>query len=73
MLYEVITVVTVIDVWMQHPTRRFLEQPMFESLRRWTRQDTVAEIPLATTIAAMDEARVTLGLTAAWHGPQGVV
>jgi len=65
--------VTVIDVWMQHPTRRFLEQPMFESLRRWTRQDTVAEIPLATTIAAMDEARVTLGLTAAWHGPQGAL
>ena len=27
-----------IDVWMQHPTQRFLRQPAFESLRRWTGQ-----------------------------------
>jgi len=26
----------VIDVWMQHPTLRFLEHDMFASLRRWT-------------------------------------
>jgi len=26
--------VTVIDVWMQHPTRRLLQQEMFTSLRR---------------------------------------
>jgi len=25
----------IVDVWMQHPTRRFLEQPFFDSLRRW--------------------------------------
>lgn len=64
---------TIIDAWMQHPTRRFLEQPMFESLRRWTRQDAAAEIPLATTIAAMDQGEITLGLTSAWHGPQGAL
>jgi hypothetical protein len=23
----------VVDVWMQHPTRRFQERPFFESLR----------------------------------------
>jgi predicted TIM-barrel fold metal-dependent hydrolase len=28
----------IIDVWMQHPTRRFLEQPFFESLLRWTQE-----------------------------------
>jgi predicted TIM-barrel fold metal-dependent hydrolase len=38
----------IVDVWMQHPTRRFLEQPFFESLRRWARQESVPEIPLAT-------------------------
>lgn len=25
-----------VDVWMQHPTLRFLGQEMFSSLRRWT-------------------------------------
>src|SRR5215831_9426781 len=25
----------IIDAWMQHPSREFLNQPMFDSLRRW--------------------------------------
>ena len=25
-----------IDAWMQHPTVRFQQHEMFESLRRWT-------------------------------------
>lgn len=25
-----------IDVWMQHPTLRFSQHEIFESLRRWT-------------------------------------
>jgi hypothetical protein len=25
----------IVDAWMQHPTLRFLQQPMFESLMRW--------------------------------------
>ncbi len=62
---------TIIDVWMQHPTRRFLEQPMFESLRRWTGTDEVADIPLDLTLGAMDAAGVSKGLIAAWHGPAG--
>lgn len=63
----------VVDVWMQHPTRRFLEQPFFESLRRWTRQESIADIPLSSTLGAMDQAGVEVGLLAAWWGPQGAL
>jgi len=63
----------IVDVWMQHPTRRFLEQPFFESLRRWARQDSLPEIPLATTIETMDQAGVGVGLLAAWWGPKGAL
>jgi hypothetical protein len=59
-----------IDVWMQHPTRRFLADDMFASLRRWTNQSIpVDEIPIETTLAAMGAASVDLGLLSAWHGP----
>jgi len=34
-------------------------------------QDTIADIPLTATIAAMDQAGVAVGLLAAWWGPQG--
>src|SRR3954469_2862928 len=61
-----------IDVWMQHPTQRFLNQEAFESLRRWTGQQIPEdEIPIEATIAAMDAAGVSFGLLSAWHGPQG--
>jgi len=63
----------IVDVWMQHPTRRFLEQPFFDSLRRWARQDSVPDIPLSSTIATMDEAGVGVGLLSAWWGPQGAL
>lgn len=63
----------IVDVWMQHPTRRFVEQPMFESLRRWMGQDTILEVPLALTVGAMDQAGVDVGLVAAWWGPQGAL
>jgi predicted TIM-barrel fold metal-dependent hydrolase len=65
--------VRIVDVWMQHPTRRFLEQPFFDSLRRWARQDSIPEIPLSATIEAMDRAGVDVGLVAAWWGPQGAL
>jgi predicted TIM-barrel fold metal-dependent hydrolase len=61
-----------IDVWMQHPTRRFLEDDMFASLRRWTGGAIPDdEIPLNVTLAAMDAGGVELGLLSAWHGPAG--
>ena len=69
---------SVIDVWMQHPTTRFIQHDMFDSLRRWTRaqptegmQATEQQLPLELTIAAMDAAGVERGLIAAWYGPDG--
>ncbi|HEX3791958.1 MAG TPA: amidohydrolase family protein [Pseudonocardiaceae bacterium] len=62
----------IVDAWLQHPTRRHVEHDMFDSLRRWIGADTLAgTTSLDNTIAAMDEGGVTLGLTAAWYGPQG--
>lgn len=62
----------IIDAWMQHPTPGFSQHPMFESLRRWTRGKTMnADVALETTIAAMDQAGISVGLISAWWGPQG--
>lgn len=61
------------DVWMQHPTPRFLGHEMFESLRRWTGQVPQEDVPIDMTIAAMDQAGVTFGLLSAWHSPEGVL
>lgn len=59
-----------IDVWIQHPTARFLSQDMFESLRRWTGGAVPAEgPPIETTIAAMDAAGIELAILCAWHAP----
>ncbi|MHB8531082.1 MAG: amidohydrolase family protein [Solirubrobacteraceae bacterium] len=61
----------IVDAWMQHPTSRFLGQEMFSSLRRWTGGEVPAqEIPIASTVAAMDAAGVDLGLLTAWHSPR---
>ena len=62
----------VIDVWAQHPTPRFLAQPFFESLRRWTR-DTLSEVPLERTVQLMESAGVDKALLSAWHGPDGAL
>jgi predicted TIM-barrel fold metal-dependent hydrolase len=60
-----------IDVWMQHPTLRFLSHGMFASLRRWTGERLPREEPpLAVTLGAMDEAGVRFGLLSAWRGPR---
>jgi uncharacterized protein len=60
-----------VDVWMQHPTLRFLQQEMFESVRRWTDGHVPADgIPLATTVSATEEAGVEFGLLSAWHSPE---
>jgi uncharacterized protein len=58
-----------IDVWMQHPTPRFLAQEMFASLRRWTGLEVPSEdLPIGVTVAAMDDAGIDFGLLSAWHG-----
>jgi predicted TIM-barrel fold metal-dependent hydrolase len=60
-----------VDVWMQHPTRRFLGSDMFASLRRWVGDALPSdEVPLGVTVSAMDDAGVDLGLLSAWHGPR---
>jgi uncharacterized protein len=64
----------IIDAWAQHPTRRFLEEPMFESLRRWTHGALPeGELPVSATLAAMDEAGVAVSLVSAWVGPRGAL
>lgn len=65
---------SIVDVWMQHPTLRHSNHEMFESLRRWmgvTRFDE--QLPLDLTIGAMDEGGISIGLTAAWYGPEGAL
>jgi uncharacterized protein len=60
----------IIDVWMQHPTLRFLGHEMFESLRRWTGQQVPEDaLPIDATVAAMDDAGVDFGLLSAWSAP----
>lgn len=61
---------TVIDVWAQHPTKRFLAEPYFDSLKRWTGQD-FQEVPLEFTLQAMRTANVSTALISAWYGPNG--
>jgi len=46
----------IVDAWMQHPTRRFLENEMFASLRRWSKAEAeipADEIPIEASVAAM--------------------
>jgi predicted TIM-barrel fold metal-dependent hydrolase len=64
-----------VDVWMQHPTARFLAHDMFDSLRRWTGglEAPDGEIPVESTVGAMDAAGVRFGLLSAWHAPEGVL
>src|SRR5947209_8496767 len=60
----------VIDVWLQHPTRRFMRHEMFESIRKWTGQQIPEEeLPIYLTVQAMDDAGVGYGLLSAWHAP----
>jgi predicted TIM-barrel fold metal-dependent hydrolase len=64
----------IVDAWLQHPSLRFLQQPMFASLQRWTHgRMPSSEIPLEHTLQAMDDAHVDHALVSAWHGPQGAL
>lgn len=64
----------VIDAWIQHPNRRLLEDPLFASLRRWIGSmghEIPEHVPSELTVAALDEAGVSLAVLCAWYGPQG--
>jgi uncharacterized protein len=63
-----------IDVWMQHPTLRFQQHEMFDSLRRWTGKPTpTEELPIQATLASMDAGGVSFGMLSAWHAPEGAL
>jgi uncharacterized protein len=60
----------IIDVWMQHPTLRFLRHDMLSTLRRWTGgQMPDEEISIDVTAEAMEAAGVDFGLLSAWSAP----
>lgn len=67
----------IIDAWAQHPTERHLAQPMFDSLRRWTRGQAgglatpAGEWPVSISLGAMDQGGVDISLISAWWGPHG--
>jgi uncharacterized protein len=62
------------DVWMQHPTPRFLQHDMFDSLRRWIRLPAAGEGPsVDLTVALMDEAGVDHGYVCAWYDASGAL
>lgn len=63
-----------VDAWMQHPTPRFLADPMFASLLRWMGVDTPPDVvPEELTLDALDAAGLDVGVLSAWVGPQGVL
>jgi predicted TIM-barrel fold metal-dependent hydrolase len=64
----------IIDAWAQHPTPRHLNDPMFDSLRRWTKNAIPSGgLPLGNTIEAMDEAGIQRSLISAWVAPGNVM
>lgn len=64
----------IIDAWAQHPTLRHAADPMFESLRRWTRTPVpTEELPVAATVALMDRGGVDKSLISAWYAPGKVM
>jgi predicted TIM-barrel fold metal-dependent hydrolase len=64
----------IIDAWAQHPTLKHIQDPIFESLRRWTKNPApTEEVPVALTVALMDEAKVDKSLISAWVAPRNVM
>lgn len=64
----------IIDAWAQHPTLRHSQNPIFDSLRRWTKAEAPTKpLPLEITIAAMDEANISQSLISAWVAPGNVM
>ena len=61
----------IIDAWAQHPTLRHSQDPVFASLRRWTKSDVPqAEIPVIATIEMMNQGKVDKALISAWQAPR---
>ena len=62
-----------IDAWMQSPIARHSADPIFNSLRRWTRLELNAAPDVAHRDAVLDEAGISHALTSAWYTPRNVV
>ena len=64
----------IIDAWVQHTTLRHWQDPMFASLRRWTRTDApTEEQPVSAAVAAMDRGGISRMLISAWVAPRNVM
>ena len=64
----------IIDAWAQHPTLRHINDPIFDSLRRWSRSEPATdEPPLSATIDALDDGGVDRALISAWYAPHRVM
>lgn len=64
----------IIDAWGQHPTLRHSQDPIFDSLRRWVKAEVpTRQLPLASTIAALDQAGIYRMLSSAWVAPRNVM
>jgi predicted TIM-barrel fold metal-dependent hydrolase len=64
----------IIDAWAQHPTLRHLQDPMFDSLRRWMNTPAPTEaVPVSATVRMMDDARISQSLISAWVAPRNVL
>ena len=64
----------IIDAWAQHPTLRHMTDPIFDSLRKWTKEDAPKEeAPVEMTIGSMDAANVSKSLISAWVAPGKVM
>lgn len=64
----------IIDAWAQHPTLRHAQDPIFESLRRWTKTPMpTVELPVNMTLGMMDEAGIDRSLISAWVAPRNIM
>ncbi len=64
----------IIDAWGQHVTLRHVQDPIFDSLRRWTKGLVYNEAPsVSSTIAALDAAGIDRMLISAWYAPNKVM
>ncbi|KZL20859.1 Amidohydrolase [Pseudovibrio axinellae] len=61
----------IIDAWAQHPTLRHIQDPIFDSLRRWTKTPLPQQAPpVSLTVAMMDAANIDISLISAWEAPR---
>lgn len=66
------TPLDIVDAWIQHPTLRFIQAPIFESLLRWTHsQAPTEELPIELTLGLLEQASVSQALVSAWAAPGG--